>query len=112
MMPAIERPVKIKILPAEVTLGILGIDKPIIGFARRGNACPIKLKIVNKTDCEVTAEIPEAAADMGPGMYDISVYEGCELCDTKTVELCADCKITSIEIKEAELKNEKSPKKC
>ena len=109
MTPEVERPVKIRILPAEVTLGIMGVDKPIIGFARRGNACPMKLKILNKSDCEVVAEIPEAAADLGPGMYDISVYEGCELCDTKTVELCADCKITSIDIVEAD---EKSSKKC
>ena len=110
MTPETERPLKIYRLPAEVTLGTIGIDKPIIGFARKNNACPIKLKVLSKSDCEVIAEIPEAVADFGPGMYDISIYEGCELCDTRTVELCADCKITSIDIVEAA--DEKSSKKC
>ena len=85
-------PLRVTTLPAEVKLYLLtALSDAQVKLLKKGSDCPHKLTIIRQNDCELVVLIKEVFADLGAGVYDIIVYDGCYECSRHPIEFLAEC---------------------
>lgn len=88
-------------LPKEICIETnIEVDNPRFMLRLRSNdqgcgtpCVPVRLLECQK--CKYTAFLGEELAACGEGIFDLELWDDCEVCDSVCVELSADCYFTS-----------------
>lgn len=77
-------------------------DDPMVVWRLKSNpgVCDVKLKIIKTQFASLTALVPESVLSTGPGLYEVAVFDGCNLCATQPIRLKRNCKLRSCVITE------------